>query len=66
MALNIQNEQTPIVREILPHIHSLGEVLKWPDIAVSDGIPVLQVYTRKWFTDHMKLIDKEKRIFTKI
>ncbi|KAF7635286.1 hypothetical protein Mgra_00005255 [Meloidogyne graminicola] len=42
MALNIQNEQTPIVREILPHIHSLGEVLKWPDIAVSDGIPVLQ------------------------
>ena len=64
MALNTQNEQNP-VREILPHIHSLGEVLKWPNLVISDGIPVLQIYTREWFAANMKLIDKKKRTFVK-
>uniref|UniRef100_A0A1I8BGQ3 Wheel domain-containing protein n=1 Tax=Meloidogyne hapla TaxID=6305 RepID=A0A1I8BGQ3_MELHA len=64
MALETQDGH-PIVREILPSVHSLGEVLKWPDVVISDGVPAMQIYTKEWFSSNMKLIDKNKRIFIK-
>jgi len=65
MSLKSKEGQNPIVREILPSVHSLGEVLKWPDVVISDGVPGLQIYTKEWFSSNMKLIDKNKRIFIK-
>ncbi|CAK5091859.1 unnamed protein product [Meloidogyne enterolobii] len=65
MSLKSKDGQNPIVREILPNVHSLGEVLKWPDVVISEGVPALQIYTKEWFSSNMKLIDKKKRIFIK-
>jgi len=65
MSLKSKEGQNPIVREILPSVHSLGEVLKWPDVVISDDVPALQIYTKEWFSSNMKLIDKNKRIFIK-
>uniref|UniRef100_A0A183C2Q5 Glucose-6-phosphate isomerase n=1 Tax=Globodera pallida TaxID=36090 RepID=A0A183C2Q5_GLOPA len=52
------------IREILLKQHSLGVVLRWSDVFVTKGLPVIQIYTRQHLErNKLKQIDGGNGIF---
>lgn len=51
------------IREVLPERDTLGDVLKWPNIIVKHGLPIIQVYTRKYIQPKLRMTMEIEQIF---